>query len=67
MCSLLCTFILLDWANQCLDFLQMFIAEGRERGFTFVLIVTIDTFQSDSQRNNVKMKRIQIGPSVVGA
>lgn len=32
----------------------MFIAEGRERGFTFVLIVTIDTFQSGSQRNNVK-------------
>lgn len=45
----------------------MFIAEGRERGFTFVLVVTIDTFQSGSQRNNVKMKCIQIGPSVVDA
>lgn len=64
---LLCAFILLDRANQCLVFLQMFIAEGRERGFTFVLIVTIDTFESGSHRNNVKRKCIQIGPSVVGA
>lgn len=45
----------------------MFIAEGRERVFTFVLIMTIDTVQSGSQRNNVKTKCIQIGPSVVGA
>lgn len=27
---------------------------GNERGFTFVLIMTIDTFQSGSQKNNVK-------------
>lgn len=45
----------------------MFFAEGRERGFTFVLIMTIDTFQSGSQRKNEKTKCIQIGPSVVGA
>lgn len=45
----------------------MFFAEGRERGFTFVLIMTIDTFQSGSQRKNEKTRCIQIGPSVVGA